>query len=179
MSYSNRATPFANSAVVATVDVAALPGGVLAGVEYQLQLEKAAFRMGGGGFSFPAQTAAAFLEGRRDDGPPPRTSFLKPLRWSDFRELFEAPVAEALAAAFRAFDRRMPGFTAQGLLIGPESRTSSPVRILRDPGTLQSVNTAGLYPIGEGAGFAGGIVSSGADGIRLAESVAPWPARSA
>jgi uncharacterized FAD-dependent dehydrogenase len=179
MSYSNRATPFANSAVVATVDVAALPGGVLAGVEYQLQLEKAAFRMGGGGFSFPAQTAPAFLEGRRDDGPPPRTSFLKPLRWSDFRELFQAPVAEALAAAFRAFDRRMPGFTAQGLLIGPESRTSSPVRILRDPGTLQSVNTAGLYPIGEGAGFAGGIVSSGADGIRLAESVAPWPARSA
>ena len=173
MSYSNRATPYANSAVVVPVDVAALPGGVLAGMEYQVALEKAAFRMGGGSFSFPAQTVSAFLDNRVEGGSAPATSFQKPLRWGDFSRLFEPAVAQALAEAFRAFEVKMPGFMKNGLLMGPESRTSSPVRLLRDPLTLRSVNTEGLYPIGEGAGYAGGIVSSGADGIRLAEAVAP------
>jgi uncharacterized FAD-dependent dehydrogenase len=173
MSYSNRASAFANSAIVVPVDIAALPGGVLAGVEYQKRLEEEAFRMGGGGFAFPAQSISAFVENRLDEEPYPKTSFQKPLRWVDLRKLFEPTVMEALVESFRAFDRKLPGFIRQGVMIAPESRTSSPVRILRNPETMESVSTPGLYPIGEGAGYAGGIVSSGADGFRLADMVAP------
>ncbi len=175
MSYSNRASAFANSAIVVPVDIVALPGGVLAGVEYQRNLERDAFRMGGGDFVFPAQSVAAFLENRLDEEPYPRTSFQKPLRWVDLGKLFEPAVCRALAESFRAFDRKMPGFIRHGVMIAPESRTSSPVRILRDTETLESVSTKNLYPIGEGAGYAGGIVSSGADGFRLADVVAPCP----
>ncbi len=173
MSYSNRATAFANSAVVVPVDITVLPGGVLAGVEYQRKLERDAFQLGGGKFTFPAQSIAAFVEKRIDAEPFPRTSFLKPLRWVNLWDLFEPAVSQALAESFRAFDRKIPGFIKTGVMIAPESRTSSPVRIPRNPETLESVNTVGLFPIGEGAGYAGGIVSSGADGFRLASVVAP------
>jgi len=83
-------------------------------------------------------------------------------------------VADALRDSFRDFERKIPGFIAKGLMIGPESRTSSPVRIPRDPDTLESVSTPGLYPLGEGAGYSGGIVSSGGDGMRFADVVAEW-----
>lgn len=175
MSYSNRASAFANSAVVAAVDPARLPGGVLAGLDYQLDLERRAYALGGGG-TFPAQTIAAFVEGRRDEGPMRATSFQQPLRWADFHELFDEDVRAALRDSFREFDRKIPGFIAKGLMIGPESRTSSPVRITRDPGTFESVGTPGLYPLGEGAGYSGGIVSSGADGVRFAVGVEEWKA---
>lgn len=176
MSYSNRATKFANSAVVVPVNIEVLPGGVLAGVEYQRKLEKDAFRMGSAGgvdFTYPAQSIAAFVENRIDVEPYPRTSFLKPLHWVNLWDLFEPAVSKAMAESFQAFDKKIPGFIRTGVMIAPESRTSSPVRILRNPETLESVNTVGLYPIGEGAGYAGGIVSSGADGFRLADIVAP------
>jgi uncharacterized FAD-dependent dehydrogenase len=175
MSYSNRATPYANSAVVVPVNAEALPGGVLAGIEYQRALERKAFQLGGGGFRFPAQTVAAFLD-QRVDAVLPGTSFLKPLLASKFTDLFDAAINRSLSDAFRAFEKRMPGFVRHGLLIGPESRTSSPVRITRNPETFESVSTPGLFPIGEGAGYSGGIVSSGADGFRLAHAVAPQPA---
>jgi len=175
MSYSNRAGAFANSAVVVPVTPVELPGGdILAGLDFIRDLEVKAFAMGGGGFTFPAQTIRAFMEGRVDEGPIPATSFTKPLKWCDFRELFPAKIALALQESFRNFDQKMPGFISQGLIIGPESRTSSPVRILRDPVTLESTSTPGLFPLGEGAGYSGGIVSSGADGIRLAEA---WESR--
>src|SRR5690606_648091 len=178
MSYSNRGSAFANSAVIATVSPERLrtlfPGDVLAGVAFQRDLERRAWDLGGGDGTFPAQTIAAFVEGRTDDGPLWKTSFQKPLRWADFHELFDHEVASALRASFLDFDRKIPGFISKGLMIGPESRTSSPVRILRNPETLESVKMPGLYPLGEGAGYAGGIVSSGADGIRFAETVAAW-----
>ncbi len=168
MSYSNRGTVFANSAVVATVNPERLGDGVLAGVDYQRTLERRAFDLAGGDGTFPAQTIAAFVEGRIDEGPMWKTSFLKPLRWVDFHDLFDTEVATSLRNSFLEFDRKIPGFIARGLMIGPESRTSSPVRILRDPETLESVNMPGLYPLGEGAGWSGGIVSSGGDGVRFA-----------
>ncbi len=178
MSYSNRGSAFANSAVIATVSPERLqhlhPGDILAGVTFQRDLERRAWDLGGGDGSFPAQTIAAFVEGRTDEGPLWKTSFQKPLRWANFHELFDREVASALRASFLDFDRKIPGFIAKGLMIGPESRTSSPVRILRDPVTLESVNMPGLYPLGEGAGYAGGIVSSGADGIRFADTVEVW-----
>jgi uncharacterized FAD-dependent dehydrogenase len=178
MSYSNRGTAFANSAVVAAVDPARLTkshgDGILAGVDYQRDMERRAYELGGGDGTFPIQTIAAFVAGRKDDGPLWKTSFQKPMQWANFHELFDTEVASALRDSFREFDRKIPGFIAKGLMIGPESRTSSPVRIPRDPETLESVNTPGLYPLGEGAGYSGGIVSSGADGFRFADVVAEW-----
>jgi uncharacterized FAD-dependent dehydrogenase len=174
MSYSNRATAFANSAVVATVNPERLSGGVLAGVEYQRQLERDAYALGGGEFRYPVQTIAAYVEKRLDQGEFPKTSFQKPLNWANFWNLFDGPVANALCESFIDFERKIPGFIQQGLIIGPESRTSSPVRIPRKPDSLESVNVAHLYPIGEGAGYSGGIVSSGADGFRLADFILPW-----
>jgi uncharacterized FAD-dependent dehydrogenase len=130
---------------------------------------------------FPAQTIAAYMEDRVDAIPLPRTSFPKPLKWANLRTLFPPKIADALRESFRNFDRKLPGFIEQGLIIGPESRTSSPVRILRDSATLESVSTPGLFPLGEGAGYSGGIVSSGADGFRLADGWETWgdPAGSA
>lgn len=177
MSYSNRAGAFANSAVVVPVTPVELPGDdILAGLDYIRDLEVKAFAMGGGGFTFPAQTIQAYMDGRLDEGPIPKTSFTKPLKWADFRKLFPPKVALALQESFRNFDQKLPGFISKGMIIGPESRTSSPVRILRDPVTLESTSTPGLFPLGEGAGYSGGIVSSGADGIRLAEA---WESRKA
>lgn len=170
MSYSNRAGAFANSAVVVPVTPEELSGqDILAGVEFIRDLEMKAFSMGGGAFTFPAQTILAYMENRLDQGPIPKTSFTKPLTWANFRELFNAKIALALQESFRHFDQKMPGFIAHGFIIGPESRTSSPVRILRDSESLESTSTEGLFPLGEGAGYSGGIVSSGADGFRLAQ----------
>ncbi len=178
MSYSNRAGAFANSAVVVPVTPEDLAdwglGGPLAGIDFIRGLEVEAFALGGGGFTFPAQTIRAYMEGRPDTGPFPKTSFPRPLRWADFRVLFPRKVALALEEAFRNFDRKLPGFIEKGFIIGPESRTSSPLRILRDPDTLESVSTPGLFPLGEGAGYSGGIVSSGADGLRMADAWEEW-----
>jgi uncharacterized FAD-dependent dehydrogenase len=180
MSYSNRGTAFANSAVVAAVSPERLaklfPGDILAGVTYQRDLERRAYALGGGGGDFPVQTIAAFVEGRMDEGPMWKTSFQKPMRWADFHDLFDAEVASALRDSFLDFERKIPGFVAKGLMIGPESRTSSPVRIPRASDNFESVSTPGLYPLGEGAGYSGGIVSSGADGVRFADAVATWSA---
>jgi uncharacterized FAD-dependent dehydrogenase len=178
MSYSNRAGAFANSAVVVPVNPEDLDAwghaGPLGGLDFIRDLEIKAFALGGGDFTFPAQTISAYLENRLDEGPAPRTSFPRPLRWANLRALFPAKIAAALEESFRNFDRKLPGFVENGLIIGPESRTSSPVRILRDAESLESVNIKGLFPLGEGAGYSGGIVSSGADGFRLAEAWAPW-----
>ena len=100
-----------------------------------------------------------------------KTSFQKPLRWANFHDLFDKEVASALRDSFRDFERKIPGFIAKGLMIGPESRTSSPVRIARGD-DFQSRNVKGLYPAGEGAGYAGGILSAGVDGIKVAEAAA-------
>lgn len=173
MSYSNRASAFANSAVVVPVDDSDLPGSdVLAGVRFQRELEKRAFALGGGGYTFPVQTMAAYVAGRVDEGDFPKTSFLRPMAWADLRTLFTPRLNQALRQAFLDFDRKIPGFISTGFLIGPESRTSTPVRLPRHAETLESVNTPGLYPIGEGAGYSGGITSSGGDGLRLAAAFA-------
>jgi uncharacterized FAD-dependent dehydrogenase len=83
------------------------------------------------------------------------------------KQVLPANVVDALSTGFRVFERRIPGFIDNGLLVAPETRTSSPVRIVRNSDTGESVNVRGLYPIGEGAGYAGGIVSSAADGLKL------------
>ena len=148
----------------------------LAGVELQRQWERAAFALGGGDYRAPAQTLADFLAGRasKDLGRVP-PSYRPGVTPGDLRRCLPGFVTDTLAAALPLFDRKLRGFAApDALLTGVETRSSSPVRILRD-GTLQSP-LRGLYPCGEGAGYAGGITSAAVDGVRVAEAILTNPA---
>ncbi len=174
MSNSQRSSPLANAGVVVAVSPSdfAAEGfeGPLAGLEWQRKWERSAYVLGGGGYRAPAQRLAAYLA-RRPGEPPGRTSYRPGITPADLSALYPPQIQEALRAGLRAFERRMRGFvTDEALLIGIESRTSSPCRLVR--GTdLQSPGIPGLYPAGEGAGYAGGIVSSAVDGLRVAEAI--------
>ncbi len=174
MSNSRRSSPLANAGIVAAVSVAdfAAEGfeGPLAGLAWQRKWERAAYQLGGGGFRAPAQRITAYLAGR-PGAPPGKTSYRPGVDAADLGELFSPRVREALRAGLRTFERRMRGFlTEEALLIGVETRTSSPCRLVRG-GDLQSPGLAGVYPAGEGAGYAGGIVSSAVDGLRVAGAI--------
>ncbi len=175
MSNSRRNARFANAGIVVSVSPAdfARAGfhGPLAGLEFQRHWEQQAYRLGGGRFFAPAQTIPDYLAGRKGT-PPGATSYRPGLTHADLNVLFPPELTLAIKAALRRFDQKMRGFvSAEGKLIGIESRTSSPVRLPRDE-RLQSVSVGGLYPSGEGCGYAGGIVSSAIDGLRIAEQIA-------
>jgi uncharacterized protein len=145
----------------------------LFGVRLQLALERVAAHLGGGAGRAPVQRADLVAEGAPATAPALATSYRPGLTPADLRSLFPPGMGQRLAAALADFDARLPGFASEhGQLIGVESRTSSPVRIVRDDETLASPTVAGLYPCGEGAGFAGGIVSAALDGRRVAAAVA-------
>jgi uncharacterized FAD-dependent dehydrogenase len=174
MSNSSRSSPLANAGLVVAVSPAdfAAEGfaGPLAGLEWQRKWEREAYRLGGGGYRAPAQRLSAFLAGK-PGLPPGRTSYRPGATPADLSRLFPARVQEALRAGLRAFERRMRGFvTDEALLLGVETRTSSPCRLVRGE-DLQSPALRGVYPAGEGAGYAGGIVSSAVDGLRVAEAI--------
>lgn len=169
MSCFERSGEFANSCLITTVDPAKY--GSAAELFNQIEaLEKAIFEHGGRDYTFPAQDAAAFLAGKAGLNNvknschtgivPGRLDLILP----DF-------VTCALQKAVKNFDRNIPGFLKYGKLIGAESLVSSPIRILRDRETMENPQLPGLYPAGEGCGLAGGIVSAGCDGIRVAEAV--------
>lgn len=145
---------------------------VLAGVRFQQQWERAAFLQGGETFSAPAQRLEDFLHSRPSDGPGAVLPTYRPgVRWGRLDPCLPGYVTDTLRQALPLMDRKLHGFAApDAVLTGVETRSSSPVRILRDA-RLQSA-LAGLYPCGEGAGYAGGIVSAAVDGIRVAEAVA-------
>ena len=177
MSPNQRSGRFANSGLVTEIGAAALsqagydPGDPLAGVAYQAAFEAAAYVAGGGDFVAPAQGLADLVAGRMSRGLP-ATSYHRGLMSARI-DLLLGPLAPALQHALRALGQRMPGFLgAEAVAVGLESRTSCPVRVERDAETLASPSTPGLYPCGEGAGFAGGIVSAALDGLRVAEAVA-------
>jgi uncharacterized FAD-dependent dehydrogenase len=174
MSLSRRDSPFANAGMVVTVsadDFGPAAAGPLAGVELQRRVEQAAFRAGGGLFRAPAQRLGDFLDGRASTSVG-ASSYRPGLAPSDLREVLPDFVAAALRAGLRRMGSRLPGFLfADAMLVGVETRTSAPVRMLRDPKTLQSPSLAGLFPCGEGAGYAGGIVSAALDGARVAARV--------
>ena len=174
MSNSGRSSPLANAGLVVAVgpDDFAAEGftGPLAGLEWQRKWERAAFELGGGGYRAPAQRLAAWLDGRPGE-PPGRSSYRPGLTHADLSRLYPPQVHAALRSAMRGFDRRMRGFISpDALLIGIESRTSAPCRIARGE-DLQAPGLRGLYPAGEGAGHAGGIVSSAVDGLKAAEAI--------
>lgn len=150
------------------------PGGVLAGVELQEKLEAQAFVLGGEDYCAPAQLVGDFLQGK-----PSRAlgevipSYRPGVLLGDLHPSLPAYAIDAIREALPQFGRQIRGFDrADAVLTGVETRTSSPVRITRDATSLQSLNTRGLYPAGEGAGYAGGILSAGVDGIKVAEAVA-------
>ena len=143
----------------------------LAGVSFQRKLEADAFALGGGGYLAPAQRVGDFLAGLPSSGPGQvRPSYRPGVAWTDLRRCLPPFAADALAEALPILGRKLRGYDdPDAVLTAVESRSSSPVRILRDE-TLQS-NIRGLYPCGEGAGYAGGILSAAADGIRCAEAL--------
>ena len=170
MSFSKRNHPFSNAAIVVTVSPEDSAGGPLEGIGFQRMIEAAVFREGGGLFSAPAQRVTSFLSGMLDTELP-ETSYRPGVMPARLDRALPGWIVRAIQQALPAFDRAMKGFiTDQAVFIGAETRTSSPVRIVRD-GSFQSVSVRGLYPIGEGAGYAGGIVSSAVDGVRCADSI--------
>jgi uncharacterized protein len=178
MSLSRRDSPFANSGLVMSIELADLAAlglhPVTGGVELQRKLERAAAIAGGGELRAPATRVTDFLA-RRASSTLPRSSYEPGLTATDIGELLDGiglPLATRLREALPMFDRQMRGYvTADAVLVGVESRTSSPVRVPRDPERLVSVDLPGLYPCGEGAGYAGGIVSAALDGIRVARAI--------
>ena len=161
----------ANSAVLVSVVPDDFKGSdVLAGADFQRELEQRAFAMGGGGYQAPAQRLGDFLAGQiSTDIGKVEPSYRPGVTLSDLNELFPASLCSELKDSLRVFGRRLPGFDCEdAMLTGIESRSSSPVRIIRDPETMESVSLPGLYPMGEGAGYAGGIMSAAMDGIRAA-----------
>lgn len=173
MSRAAREGTNANSGLLANVGPQDLPGDdPLEGVYLQRRCEQAAFRAGGGGFAAPAQLVSDFLAGRPSSGPGSVTpTYPRGVSWGDVSTCLPENVAETLRAAIPRLERSLAGFSApDAVLTGIESRSSSPVRITRGADG-QSVSCRGLFPVGEGAGYAGGIMSAAADGLRGAEAL--------
>jgi hypothetical protein len=170
--YSRRERNANSGLVVGVAPEVDFPGHVLAGVALQRRLEEMAFVAGGSSYSAPAQRVGDFLADRPStalgDVAPSYRPGVTP---TDLAQCLPDYVIAALREALPAFGRQIKGYDMpDAVMTGVETRTSSPIRMRRD-GTLQSVNTRGLYPAGEGAGYAGGIFSAAVDGIRVAEAV--------
>ncbi len=172
MSESRRDTPFANSGLVITIGADDLGSRhPLAGVHFQQRAERLAYLAGGRTYKAPIQRAADFLRGRTSRGPI-ACSYERGTVPVNLESILPPVVIDALARGLPVMDRRMRGsFLRDATLTGPESRGSSPVRIPRDDLSRQSPAVSGLYPCGEGAGYAGGIVSAAVDGLRTARAV--------
>jgi uncharacterized FAD-dependent dehydrogenase len=173
MSQYLRAERNANAGIVVGITPADYPGGPLAGIDFQRHWEKRAYEVGGGGFRAPAQRVGDFLEGRASTALGEVQPSYKPgVTPTDLSLCLPDYVVAAIREALPAFGRQIRGFDmADAVMTGVETRTSSPLRVPRGS-DFQSLNTRGLYPAGEGAGYAGGIYSAGVDGIRVAEALA-------
>lgn len=179
MSLSKRNSPYANSGLVVGIEVEdthrAGFSGVMAGVDLQRAVEEAAWTAGGGALRAPATRATDFLAGRASSTVP-ETSYQPGLAAGDVGEVLDVVglgLADRMRRALRVFERKMRGYVSEeAVLIGVESRTSSPVRVPRDRKTMMNPDMSGLYPCGEGAGYAGGIMSAAMDGMKVARAVA-------
>ena len=176
MSLSRRDSPFANSGMISTVEPVDLDPrlvkqhGVLAGIVYQKKLEQCAKQAGGGGQVAPGQRVTDFLTGKISSDLP-ETSYFPGVKSAPLHELMPQAMTARMRDGLRLFERQMHGYVSSGaLLLGFETRTSSPVRIPRRDDTLQHPQISGLFPCGEGAGYAGGIVSAALDGLRVADA---------
>jgi uncharacterized protein len=173
MSQYSRNERNANSGIVVGITPEDYPGGPLAGIELQERLESHAYILGGSTYEAPAQLVGDFLAGKASTALGSVEPSYKPgVKLVDLADALPAYAIEAIREALPAFDKQIKGFSLHdAVLTGIETRTSSPLRMTRDA-TLQSLNVKGLFPAGEGAGYAGGILSAGVDGIRIAEALA-------
>ena len=184
MSLSRRDSPFANSGLITTIEPEDLADftkehGVLAGIAFQKHLEQTAKQAGGGGQVAPGQRVPDYLKGRLS-ADLPQTSYFPGAKPARLDELLPPAITSRMREGLALFDRKIKGYAShEALLLGFETRTSSPVRIPRLDDTLQHPDLAGLFPCGEGAGYAGGIVSAAMDGLRVAEAVAAHAPHSA
>eukprot|EP00256_Glycine_max_P061113 XP_014630180.1 uncharacterized protein LOC102665074 [Glycine max] len=177
MSFSRRASKWANAALVVTVttkDFEALNYyGPLAGVKFQRVFEQRAAMMGGGNFIVPVQTVTDFLENKLSVTSVPPSSYRLGVKAANLHQLFPIHVTEALKHSLVTFDKELPGFICNdALLHGVETRTSSPIQIPRNGDSYECTSVKGLYPVGEGAGYAGGIISAAVDGMHAGFAVA-------
>jgi uncharacterized FAD-dependent dehydrogenase len=170
MSLSDRDNSFSNSAIVVTVPTEDMGDDPLSGIELQRELERKAFIAGGGDFKAPGQRIDSFINNKSDNDLSD-SSYKRGVVPARLKDFLPSWITNELKNGLNSFNNKMRGFISQnGVLIGAETRTSSPVRITRDK-SLQSVSVKGLYPVGEGSGYSGGIVSSAVDGIRAADMI--------
>jgi uncharacterized FAD-dependent dehydrogenase len=179
MSQYSRHERNANSAIVVGIEPVDFANkddasDVLSGIEFQRRLEETAFKLGGENYDAPVQLVGDFLAGRKSGEHGEVTPSYKPgVKYCDLSETLPDYAIEAIREALPAFERKIKGFSMKdATLTAVETRTSSPIQITRDRDTMQSLNVEGLYPAGEGAGYAGGILSAGIDGIKVAEAMA-------
>lgn len=179
MSPSGRNSVFANSGIVTEIRLSDFEHlraehGELAGLRFQQQFEELAYRQIGDRQIAPAQRLADFVAGKAS-GSLPRCSYVPGIAATRMEQWMPGTISDALRGGLASFDKKLRGFvTNEALVVGVESRTSSPVRIPRDPATLMHPQTAGLFPAGEGAGYAGGIISAAIDGERCADRAADY-----
>ena len=173
MSQYSRNERNANAGIVVGITPEDYPGGPLAGIAYQRAIESKAFELGGGTYEAPGQLVGDFLMGRASTAFGSVIPSYKPgVHLTDLASSLPAYAIDAIREALPAFEKKIKGFSMHdAVLTGVETRTSSPLRITRGA-DFQSLNIKGLYPAGEGAGYAGGILSAGVDGIKVAEAVA-------
>lgn len=177
MSNYARNSPWSNAALVVSVkaDRDLKDKSLMAGLKFQHEIEQKAYALSkkyATGRELPAMTIKEFMEGKLSDRPLPKTSSPSGIFKADIRQIFPDFVVEHLKKGLKEFDRDLPGFIyEEGLLIAPETRTSAPLTILRDKSSLISLSHQGLYPCGEGAGYAGGITSAAVDGVKCAISI--------
>ncbi|NOS99654.1 MAG: FAD-dependent oxidoreductase [Phycisphaerales bacterium] len=170
-SRAGRHGPFANSGLVVTVQPDGADRDPLAGLSYQAMWERAAYDATRGSYRVPCQRASDYLTGQSSDGML-ATSYPLGGQWSDIRTILPPHVALAVQNALTVLNEKMPGFAGDDAIVtAPESRVSSPIRIVRDPERRTAIGLDNVYPIGEGAGYAGGIISAAIDGIRSADAL--------
>jgi uncharacterized FAD-dependent dehydrogenase len=175
MSPSRRNSPFANSGIAVEIREQDLKQysehGVMAGLKFQEEYEKLAYVNGGDGFTAPAQRLSDFVSGKFSQNLP-KTSYIPGVQSSDMTKWMPEIISNNLRKGFTHFNRKMVGYlTNEAVILGVESRTSSPVRVPRYKDTFEHTMIKGLFPCGEGAGYAGGIVSAAVDGELCANAV--------
>jgi uncharacterized FAD-dependent dehydrogenase len=177
MSFSLRNSRWANSALVTTVSEDDWgqfdeEGPGLSGISLQKHIEKQAAILGGGNFVCPVQRVPDFLSDRISSGTLPSSSYRLGVKSASLHTLYSEDITDSIKKALQNFQEMKPGFICDdALLHAAETRTSSPVQILRDKDSLESIAVKGLYPAGEGAGYAGGIVSAAVDGLKIGEAI--------
>ncbi|MBR3839843.1 MAG: FAD-dependent monooxygenase [Erysipelotrichales bacterium] len=171
MSYSKRDSENSNSAILVQVGPDDYGNGVLDGIKFQEDIERKAFVLGGSNYKAPAQLISDYL----NHTPSTKLGNVKPsyalgVTLTDIHEVFPKAVNVALHEGFENFEKKIPGFKT-GIMTGVETRSSSPLRINRNNETMESLSIKGIYPCGEGCGYAGGIMSAAIDGIRVSEAI--------